>query len=100
MVEIRKDYFTDKLSIVTGERGPRVPAKHLDHGAKCAFCPGNELMTPPADLVLVKMGNALVKQSDTEGEAIKGWVVRAFINKNPIVTPTAPASYGEYPHYS
>ena len=71
MVEIRKDYFTEKLSIVSGERGPRVPAKHLDHG-KCPFCPGNEAMTPPADLVLVKMGETLVKQTDTEGERITG----------------------------
>ncbi len=57
-------------------------------------------MTPPSDLALVKMGNALVKQSDSEGDTIKGWVVRAFLNKNPVVSPNAPASYGEYPHYS
>lgn len=100
MVEIRKDYFTDKLSIVTGERGPRLPAKNLDHGNRCPYCPGNEQSTPPADLVLVKMGDTLVKQADTEGDAVKGWVVRAFLNKNPIVSPDAPASYGEYPHYS
>ena len=99
MVEIRKDYFTERLSIVTSERGPRIPAKHLDHG-KCAFCPGNEEMTPPADLVLVKMGDTLVKQTDTEGELITGWVVRAFQNKYPVVTPNAPPTYGEYPHYS
>jgi UDPglucose--hexose-1-phosphate uridylyltransferase len=99
MVEIRKDYFTEKLSIVTSERGPRVPVKHLDRD-KCPFCPGNEALTPAADLVLVKMGDTLVKQSDTETERIEGWVVRAFQNKYPIVSPTAPASYGEYPHYS
>jgi UDPglucose--hexose-1-phosphate uridylyltransferase len=99
MVEIRKDYFTERLSIVTGERSSRIPVKHLDHG-KCPFCPGNESMTPPADLVLVKMGETLVKQSDAEDEPITGWVVRAFPSKHPIVTPNAPASYGEYPHYS
>ncbi len=48
-------------------------------------------MTPPADLVLVKMGETLVKQTDTEGERIKGWVVRVFQNKNPVVTLNAPA---------
>ncbi len=100
MVEIRKDYFTERLSIVTSDaRATRVPARHLDH-EKCPFCPGNEAMTPPADLVLVKMGNTLVKQTDTEGERITGWVVRVFQNKYPVVTPNAPASYGEYPHYS
>jgi UDPglucose--hexose-1-phosphate uridylyltransferase len=101
LVEIRKDYFSEKLSVVTGERNSRSQLKpHLDHSGKCPFCPGNEDMTPPSDLALVKMGNALVKQSDSEGEPIKGWVVRAFLSKNPIVTANAPASYGEYPHYS
>lgn len=100
MVEIRKDYFTERLSIVTGDaRVARVVSRGLDHG-KCPFCPGNEEMTPPADLVLVKMGDTLVKQADTEGERIRGWAVRVFQNKYPVVTPTAPASYGEFPHYS
>lgn len=99
MVEIRKDYFTDRLSIVTDERSGRLLVKHTDHG-KCPFCPGNESMTPPADLVLVKMGDTLVKQTDAEGELVTGWVVRAFPNKYPVVSPNAPASYGEYPHYS
>ena len=99
MVEIRKDYFTEKLSIVTSGRDTRLMGKRLDQ-SKCPFCPGNESMTPPADLVLVKMGDTLVKQTDAEGELVTGWVVRAFPNKYPIVTPNAPASYGEYPHYS
>ena len=101
MAEIRKDYFTDKLSIVPGERASRLQPKiRVDQGGKCPFCPGNEEMTPPSDLALVKMGDSLVKQSDSEGDPIRGWVVRAFLNRSPVVTPDAPASYGEYPHYS
>jgi UDPglucose--hexose-1-phosphate uridylyltransferase len=100
MVEIRKDYFSDKLSVVAPERSARPSSVPLDQGARCPFCPGNEAMTPPADLVLVKMGDTLVKQTDADGEFIKGWVVRAFPNRYPVVTPNAPASYGEYPHYS
>ena len=99
MVEIRKDYFTEKLSIVSNERGLRPTPKRLDQ-QHCPFCPGNETMTPPADLVLVKMGDTLVKQTDTETERVSGWIVRVFQNKYPVVTPNAPASYGEYPHYS
>ena len=57
-------------------------------------------MTEPADLVLVRMGDTLVKQSDSEGEPVKDWVVRVFPNRFPVVTPNAPPSYGEYPHYS
>ena len=101
MVEIRKDYFTDKLSIVTSDRAARSQFKSFsDHGAKCPFCPGNEEMTPPADLVLVKMGDTLVKQTDSEGDPVRGWVVRVFPDKFPIVTPNAAPSYGEAPHYS
>ena len=92
MVEIRKDYFTDKLSVVTSDRGTRSQFRSFsDHGAKCPFCPGNEEMTPQADLVLVKMGDTLVKQTDSEGDPVRGWVVRVFPDKFPIVTPNAAA---------
>jgi UDPglucose--hexose-1-phosphate uridylyltransferase len=101
MVEIRKDYFTDKLSIITSDRSSRfVSLKQVSEHGKCPFCPGNEEMTPQADLVLVKKGDTLAKQTDTEGEVVKDWIVRAFPNKYPIVSPNAPPSYGEYPHYS
>jgi len=101
MVEIRKDYFTDKLSVVTTERANRPQFREFsDHGTKCPFCPGNEEMTPQADLVLVKMGDTLVKQTDSEGDPVRGWIVRVFPDKFPIVTPNAAPSYGEAPHYS
>ena len=98
MVEIRKDYFTDKLSVVTSDRGARSQFRpYSDHGAKCPFCPGNEEMTPQADLVVVKMGDTLVKQTDSEGDPVRGWIVRVFPDKFPIVTPNAAPSYGEAP---
>lgn len=101
MVEIRKDYFGDKLSVVTSDRGARSQLKpYSDHGTKCPFCPGNEEMTTPADLVVVKMGDTLVKQTDSEGDPVRGWIVRVFPDKFPIVSPNAPPSYGEAPHYS
>ena len=92
MVEIRKDYFTDRLSIVTLDRG-RAPFRNMSDHAKCPFCPGNEEMTPQADLVLVKMGDTLVKQTDSEGDPVRGWVVRVFPNKYPVVAPNAPPSW-------
>jgi UDPglucose--hexose-1-phosphate uridylyltransferase len=101
MVEIRKDYFTDKLSVVTLDRGSRSQFRTFaDHGTKCPFCPGNEEMTPQADLVLVKIGDTLVKQTDAEGDPVRGWVVRVFPDQFPIVTPSASLTYGEAPHYS
>ncbi len=101
MVEIRKDYFTQEISIVAPERGVR-PNQYLParREQKCPFCPGNEEMTPPADLVLVKRGDTLLKQTDSEGDIIKNWTVRVFPNKYPVVTPQPAPSYGEHPHYS
>lgn len=100
MTEIRKDYFTERLSIVGQDRGNRPNLAVVSKSEKCPFCPGNEEMTPPADMVLVKRGDTLLKQTDSEGDAIKGWVVRVFPNKYPLVTPNAAPSYGEHPHYS
>ena len=57
MPEIRKGYFTEEISIVAPERGLR-PNQFLGERKeqRCPFCPGNEELTPPADLVLVKRG--------------------------------------------
>jgi UDPglucose--hexose-1-phosphate uridylyltransferase len=100
VVEIRKDYFTERLSVILPDRGLK-PGQALPQKAeKCSYCPGNEGMTPPADLVLVRRGDTLLKQTDSEGEVIKNWSVRIFPAKNPFVTPNAPPSYGEAPHYS
>jgi UDPglucose--hexose-1-phosphate uridylyltransferase len=57
-------------------------------------------MTPQADLVLVRRGDTLVKQTDSEEDQVRDWIVRAFPNKFPVVTPNASPSYGDYPHYS
>ncbi|MDV3278598.1 MAG: galactose-1-phosphate uridylyltransferase [Nitrososphaerales archaeon] len=100
MVEIRKDYFTEKLSVILPDRGLKPGQVMPQKVEKCNYCPGNEDMTPPADLVIVKKGETLLKQTDSEGDVVKNWSVRIFPAKNPLVTPTAPPSFGESPHYS
>jgi UDPglucose--hexose-1-phosphate uridylyltransferase len=100
MVEIRKDYFTEKLSIILADRGLKPGQAIPQKQEKCSYCPGNEEMTPPADLVLVKRGDTLLKQTDAEGDVVRNWAVRIFPAKNPLVSPTAPPSFGESPHYS
>jgi len=100
MVEIRKDYFTEKLSVILPDRGLKPGQVIQQKPEKCNYCAGNEEMTPPADLVLVKRGDTLLKQTDSEGDVVKNWSVRIFPAKNPVVTPNAPPSYGEPPHYS
>ncbi|MDV3293994.1 MAG: galactose-1-phosphate uridylyltransferase [Nitrososphaerales archaeon] len=100
MVEIRKDYFSEKLSVILPDRGLKPGQVIQIRSEKCNYCPGNEEMTPPADLVLVKKGETLLKQTDAEGDIVRNWAVRIFPAKNPLVTPNAPASFGESPHYS
>jgi UDPglucose--hexose-1-phosphate uridylyltransferase len=100
MVEIRKDYFTGKLSIVLPDRGLKPGQVIPQRNEKCSCCPGNEEMTQPADLVLVKRGDTLLKQTDSEGDIIRNWAVRVFPSKTPVVTPNASPLYGEPPHYS
>ena len=100
MVEIRKDYFTEKLSITLPDRGLKPGQSIPQKPEKCNYCAGNEEMTPPADLVLVKKGDTLLKQTDSEGDVVKNWSVRIFLSKNPTVTANAPPSYSDPPHYS
>src|SRR5271157_457650 len=100
MVEIRKDYFTEKISIILPDRGLKPGQVIPQKTERCNYCAGNEEMTPPADLVLVKRGDTLLKQTDSEGDVIKNWSVRIFPSKNPLVTPNAPPSFSDPPHYS
>jgi UDPglucose--hexose-1-phosphate uridylyltransferase len=104
MPELRKDYFSRKLVLVSEERARR-PFEHrrsmFSEGSAgkedCPFCPGHEEMTPPADLVLVSRENSLLKLSDSESERVRDWSVRYFPNSFPAVSPDSESKYGEYP---
>ncbi|MCP8305158.1 MAG: DUF4921 family protein [archaeon] len=102
MSELRKDYFTDKLVIVNAKRAESLDFKIKRESLKrseCPYCPGNESMTPPAELVLVQREKALLKLTDAEGERVKDWCVRAFLDKFSIVTPSSDVTYSEEPLY-
>lgn len=90
-MELRMDYFMNRFSVILG--------KKIKEYKKCPYCPGNEKMTGPADLVLVSRRGVLTKKSDEEGEYIKDWSVRAFRCRNPISDPSPPQTYSDYPHY-
>ncbi len=110
MPELRKDYFTNRLVLVSPERIKR-PSDFLraDRGSNsgnvdsesiskdCPFCPGNEEMTPPAELVLVPRENLRLKLADSEGERVSGWNVRYFPNKYPAVSTESPIRYTDPP---
>ncbi|HZW56291.1 MAG TPA: DUF4921 family protein [Nitrososphaerales archaeon] len=112
MPELRKDYFTRKLVIVSPERTKR-PFEFKDRKEGedsddrkdstgkaqklCPFCPGNEEMTPPAELVLVTKENSLLKLSDSETDRVKDWSVRYFPNRYPAVSPDSEVKYSDVP---
>jgi UDPglucose--hexose-1-phosphate uridylyltransferase len=106
--DLRRDYFTKRLVIIAAENSKqRASIKKTGRGMKaqilsknCQFCPGNESKTPSADLVLVSKEGTLAKLSDESGDYVKGWTVRAFLNKFPAVTPDAPHTYSDPPLYS
>jgi UDPglucose--hexose-1-phosphate uridylyltransferase len=102
MPELRKDYFTRKLVLVSAERAKRpvehsITRRHNSDRKTCPFCPGNEEMTPPADLVLVSKENTLLKLSDSDTERVRDWSVRYFPNSFPAVAPVSEAKYSDYP---
>ncbi|MCP8312316.1 MAG: DUF4921 family protein [Candidatus Methylarchaceae archaeon HK02M1] len=103
MSELRKDYFTDKLVIVKAKRAESpidftIERESLKR-SECPYCPGNEAMTPPAELVLVQKEKTLLKLTDEEGEWVKDWSVRAFLNNFSIITPNSDVTYSEEPLY-
>ena len=101
--DLRKDYFTNRVVIVAPrKRKLELPKKRIAKvdPKKCQFCPGNEKMTPLADLVLVSKLGTLAKLSDEPDYYVKGWAVRVFFNKFPAVEPDALRNYSDVPLYS
>ncbi|MCL4517858.1 MAG: DUF4921 family protein [Thaumarchaeota archaeon] len=101
MPELRKDYFSRKLVLVSSNRASRPSEKQKQEKEskpeKCPFCPGNESMTLPADLVLVSKENTLFKLADSESERVTGWTVRYFPNAYPAVTPESDSKFSDPP---
>jgi UDPglucose--hexose-1-phosphate uridylyltransferase len=99
MVEIRKDYFTDSLCIVSDE-GLEGGYTEVSRGEEvCPYCAGNEHLTQPAELVLVQSQGSLVKRSDSEDEKIKNWSIRVIPTKKPFVSLSAVSRFTDSPLY-
>ena len=103
MPELRKDYFSRKVVLVSSDRinrpteDSKPKREKKTQSEKCPFCPGNESMTLPADLVLVSKENTLFKLADSENERVTGWSVRYFPNAYPAVTPESNSKFSDAP---
>jgi len=90
--ELRRDYLLDRWVVIATERGRRPTdfarkEKPQARMGVCPFCPGNEHMAPPAELVYIKSGGKIEKAKDEDGLRRKNWVVRCFPNLYPAFTP-------------
>jgi UDPglucose--hexose-1-phosphate uridylyltransferase len=84
--ELRYDPFRKNWVIIAADRGTRPTSFSREEGAgpagqNCAFCPGNESMTPPETYAIRQAGT----RADTPG-----WSVRVVTNKYPALSPDQP----------
>lgn len=104
--EIRRDYVLERYAIIAAERAGRPTdftakpsesdSSKRDSDKNCPFCMGNELMTPPADLVYMPKDGGVIKEKDSNGFRQKGWAIRCFPNLYPALTPNAKALTSGY----
>ncbi len=94
MGDMRKDYVSERFMIVSKKDDKVIDPK------KSPFAPGNESMTNLSVLSLVAKDGMLQRLQDSEDDYVKGWSIRVFESKNPIVSIDTENSYSDRPHYS
>ena len=101
MSKVRKDYFSESFVLFTNEKPDKIKKlKKVVKKKDCPYCPGNEHITGPADLVLISKEGTLAKLADEEERFVKDWTVRAFLIKDAIVSPDEERIFSDYPQYS
>jgi UDPglucose--hexose-1-phosphate uridylyltransferase len=89
--EMRKDYLLDRWVVISAarKRRPTDFAKQREEKktGTCAFCPGNEHMTPPATLAYIPSNGKIRKEKDENGFRHKNWLIRCVPNLYPAFTP-------------
>jgi UDPglucose--hexose-1-phosphate uridylyltransferase len=91
--ELRKDYLLDRWVVIASQRKKRPtdfakPTQQRKE-SQCAFCPGNELMTPQAVLLYLPKNGGIQKAADMNGERPSNWLVRVVPNLYPAFMPPA-----------
>ena len=98
---MRKDYFSESFVLFTNEKLEKIKKlKKVVKKKDCPYCPGNEHITGPADLILISKEGALAKLADEDESFVKDWTVRVFLNKDAIVSPDEERIFSDYPQYS
>lgn len=92
--EVRKDYLLNRYVIIAAQRAKRptdfaITPAEKDVSKNCPFCPGNEGLTPPANLVYLQENGGIIKEKDSDGLRHKEWLVRCFSNLYPALNPQA-----------
>ncbi len=93
MGSIRVDYASERFMII-------YEGDDSGMGANSAYASGNEKKTNPSMLSLVIKDGILRRQQDIDGQIVKGWAVRVFESKNPVVSVSAGNDYGKEPFES
>jgi UDPglucose--hexose-1-phosphate uridylyltransferase len=103
-MEVRTDWFSGRKGIIVTERGKRPDYfKRIPEIEKkiCPFCPGNEKMTPKAEIIIkVKESSELETKYGKEIEYAGDWQARVFRNLYPAFdTVSNEANYPYGYHY-
>lgn len=83
-----------RVAVVSPVRGrrPQYSEPRVEAGSSgfCPFCPGSEEHTPPAVLVLVRLGaeGCRFAREERSGD-VEDWAVRVFPNRYPALSPEA-----------
>jgi UDPglucose--hexose-1-phosphate uridylyltransferase len=90
--ELRKDYLLDRWVVIATERARRPTdfVKQKSESAKtatCPLCPGNELMTPPANLVYLAENGTIRKDKEQGDFRSSNWLIRSIPNMYPAFSP-------------
>jgi len=88
--ELRRDYLLDRWVIFAPQRAKR-PSDYAIPRPKaepkvCVFCPGQENLTPPAELLYVHENGKILELKDRGRSRRSDWLVRCIPNLYPAVT--------------
>ncbi len=94
MGDMRKDYVSERFMIVNSTD------KIIKDAKKSPYAPGHESKTNLSVLSLVAKDGMLQRLQDSEDDYVKGWSIRVFESKIPVVSVNSENTYSERPHYS